>query len=162
MAITVFKWLYLLAFNVMHPVYISVTEINHNADEKTLEISCKIFADDFENVLTKKNRSAISLTKPKDKAALNKMIAEYFGQHFSLKADGRNAAIFYLGFEIEDDAIYCYLQASDISSVKKIEAFNTLLHDLNNNQTNIMHVTVKGNRKSTKLDYPSSEAEFKF
>ena len=162
MAITVFKWLYLLAFNIAHPVYISVTEINHNADDKTLEISCKVFADDFENVLTKKNRSAVSLSKPKDKAALDKMIAEYIGEHFSLRADGKNAALFYLGHEVEDDAVYCYLQVNDVVSVKKIELVNTLLYDLNDKQAGIMHVTVKGNRKSTKLDYPSSEATFQF
>ena len=32
----------------LHLVFVSVTEIEHNAKEKTLEISCKIFTDDFE------------------------------------------------------------------------------------------------------------------
>ncbi|MEI8059397.1 MAG: DUF6702 family protein, partial [Ferruginibacter sp.] len=32
-----------------HPLFVSVTEIEHNAKDKTLEISCKIFTDDFEN-----------------------------------------------------------------------------------------------------------------
>ncbi|MET0461971.1 MAG: DUF6702 family protein, partial [Chitinophagaceae bacterium] len=35
----------------MHPIHLSVTEINHNAADRTLEISCKIFTDDFEKVL---------------------------------------------------------------------------------------------------------------
>jgi hypothetical protein len=30
-----------------------VTEINHNAADQTLEISCKLFTDDFEKVLSK-------------------------------------------------------------------------------------------------------------
>jgi hypothetical protein len=162
MAITVFKWLYLLAFNLLHPVYVSVTEIIHNSDDKTLEISCKIFADDFENVLTKKNKTAISLSKPKDKAALDNLIAQYLGEHLSLRSDGKTVSLFYLGFEIEEDAVYCYLQANDIATVKKVEAFNTMLHDLNDKQANIMHMTVKGNRKSTKLDFPVSQATFQF
>ena len=37
---------------VYHPFYISVTEINQNPKEKTLEISCKLFAEDFDFVAT--------------------------------------------------------------------------------------------------------------
>jgi len=36
-----------------HPFYVSVTEISHNAKDKIIEISCKIFADDLEMTLTK-------------------------------------------------------------------------------------------------------------
>ena len=36
-----------------HPFYISITEINHNAKDKTLEISCKMFAEDLEETLNK-------------------------------------------------------------------------------------------------------------
>src|SRR6476661_2375693 len=34
-----------------HPFHVSTTEINHNATDKTLEISCRIFTDDFESCL---------------------------------------------------------------------------------------------------------------
>jgi Domain of unknown function (DUF6702) len=36
-----------------HPLYISVTEINHNAKDRILEVSCKIFTNDLETVLEK-------------------------------------------------------------------------------------------------------------
>ena len=32
----------------LHPFHVSGVEVNHNATDKTLEISCKIFTDDFE------------------------------------------------------------------------------------------------------------------
>lgn len=162
MAITLFKWLYILLFHAVHPIYISVTEINHNPNDKTLEISCKLFADDFEKVLTKKTGTAVHILKPKDKASLDKMFAQYLGENFSVKADGKTASLFYLGFEVEEDAVYCYMQANDIASLKKIELFNTLLYDLNDKQAGIMHVTVNGNRKSTKLDYPASQVTIQF
>jgi hypothetical protein len=60
MSIPLFKWFFLLFLagsnhNVAtgdtqlfsHPFFISVTEINHNSGDKNLEISCKIFTDDF-------------------------------------------------------------------------------------------------------------------
>ena len=40
----------------LHPIYVSVTEIEHNAKDNTLEISCKIFTGDLEAVLRKNNK----------------------------------------------------------------------------------------------------------
>lgn len=146
----------------VHPFYVCVTEINHNAGDKTLEISCKIFADDFEKVLTQKYKSVVSLAHPKDKATLDKWINQYITGHLTIKTDGKTSQPAYLGFEKEEDAVFCYLQVDNVTAVKKIEVINTMLHDLNNNQINIMHVTVSGSRKSTKLDFPDSVAEFVF
>ena len=36
--------------NGFHPFYVSVTEINHNAENHTLEISCKMFGEDLEEI----------------------------------------------------------------------------------------------------------------
>ena len=57
MAGILFKWLLVGGIlltpssGTHHPIYVSVTEIEHNAKDKTLEISCKIFTDDFEKTL---------------------------------------------------------------------------------------------------------------
>jgi len=178
MAASFYKWLVIpavLIFNnhknqaitglpmeEFHPFFVCVTEINHNVTDKTLEISCKIYADDFEKVLTQKNKSVVSISHPKDKAALDKWINLYINDHLSLKADGKQENFSYLGFEKEDDAVFCYLQVDNIAVVKKIDVVNTMLHDLNNSQINIMHVNVGGNRKSHKLDFPDSRAVFSF
>lgn len=178
MAASFYKWLVIPSFLIlnsnenqaitgtpkgeMHPFYVCVTEINHNVVDKTLEISCKIFSDDFEKVLTQKNKSVVSISQPKDKAALDKLINLYITSHLSFKTDNKQAYFSYLGFEKENDAVYCYLQVDNISTVKKIDIVNTMLHDLNNNQINIMHVNVGGNRKSLKLDFPESKAMFSF
>ena len=39
----------------LHPLHLATVEIDHNAADKTLEITCKTFWDDFENILSKKN-----------------------------------------------------------------------------------------------------------
>ena len=58
MASILYKWLLAFAltnFGVNpHPIFVSVTEIEYNAVNKTLEIGCKIFVDDFEKTLRKK------------------------------------------------------------------------------------------------------------
>ncbi|MES1216306.1 MAG: DUF6702 family protein [Bacteroidota bacterium] len=148
--------------NNFHPFHVSVTEINHNAAEKTLEVSCKIFTDDFEDALTKKFKTKIDLVQPKDKAAMDKLLNEYIHEHLQLKADNNSVVLNYLGFEVEAEAVFIYLQVNNIVTVKKIDAVNSILQDMFNDQTEIMHVSVGGNRKSIKIDAPNSTASFQF
>jgi hypothetical protein len=68
----------------------------------------------------------------------------------------------FVGYEKEDVVVYSYLQADEVASVKKISIMTSLMHDMFDDQSEIIHVIVNGNRKSTKLDYPAKNAEFGF
>lgn len=162
MALIWVKWLFGFMVATMHPFYISVTEINHNATDKTLEISCKIFVDDMEEVLRKLNQTKVDLSEAKNQVQNNKMIEAYVKQHLAVTADGRSVPLQYVGFEKEKESVYCYFEVTNVPSVKKIELTNSLLQDLTDQQINIMHVTVKGERKSLKLDHPKKQASFSF
>jgi len=157
------------SFNVLtfankdfHPFYISVVEINHNAADKTLEISCKIFTNDFETTLEKNYKSKVDLSNPKDKPEVGKWISDYIKKHLSIKADSKNVNFSYLGFEKEEEATYSYFQVDDVASIKKIDVTNSILHDFSDQQINIIHCMVGGKRQSTKLDYPNVQASFSY
>jgi hypothetical protein len=145
-----------------HPYYVSVVEINHNATDKTLEITCKIFTDDFQKALGKKYNVSVDLINPKDKAAVNNLVSDYIKNHLAIKADGRAVNFSYLGYEISEEAAFSYYQIDNISSVKNIEMVNSILHDYIDKQINIVHVIVNGERKSTRLDYPKTAANFQW
>lgn len=146
-----------------HPFHVSVVEINHNAGEKTFEISCKIFTDDFEKVLAKNYKMKVDLINPgATKSQMDTLIKKYIVTHLAVTADGKPVNFTYLGFEHENDAVYGYVQADGIAGLKTLTVTNTLMHDLFTDQINLMHVTVGGKRKSTKLEYPSAKTEFSF
>jgi hypothetical protein len=145
-----------------HPLYIAVTEIKHNAKDKILEISCKVFTNDFETVLGKMAGVKVDLASAKDKAVSDKLIADYVGRHLRLKVDGRPVQLHFVGSENEEDGTWSYFQVNDVPAVKRIDAGNDLLYDGFNQQINIMHVTVGGQRQSTRLDYPEANAAFQF
>ena len=146
----------------IHPLHISVTEINHNAADKTLEISCKLFTDDFEKVLAQNYKTKVDLINPTDRAAMEKLINDFIQKHLTIKADGKQVKLSYIGYEKDNDAIYSYFQADNIGTVKKLEVTNNILHELFTDQINLMHVIVGGKRKSMKLDYPEKEMEISF
>lgn len=185
MASSLYKWLFIPHFAVIvflffpklhefpksplwgvggpgHPFHVSVVEINHNATDKTLEISCKIFTDDFEKVLVQNYKTKVDLINPPDRKAMDSVVKKYIVSHLSVSVDGKPGNFTYLGFEKDAEAVYSYVQIDNVSSVKKVELTNKLMHDLFTDQVNIMHVVVNGNRKSTKLDYPATAAKVEF
>ena len=147
---------------LIHPFHVSVVEINHNATDKTLEISCKIFTDDFEDALSKKFNAKIDLINPKDRSAMDKFVSSYIHENLQLRADGKPVTANYLGYEIDNEAAYAYLQVDNISSVKKIDIINSIMYDVFTDQVEINHVVVGGNRKSVKLNYPEKMASVQF
>jgi hypothetical protein len=145
-----------------HPLHVSVTEINHNAAEKTLEISCKMFTDDFEKVLTQDYKTKVDLINPPDRPAMEKIVNDFIQKHLQLKADDKPVHFTMLGFEKDNDAIYSYFQVDNIKSVSKLGISNDLMHEMYTDQINLMHVIVGGTRKSVKLDYPNKDAVMNF
>ncbi|HKB43609.1 MAG TPA: DUF6702 family protein [Chitinophagaceae bacterium] len=175
MVTSVNKWLPVSAFIILigfiknpmqitrlHPFHVSTTEINHNASDKTLEISCKVFIDDFESALAKQYHTKADLSAVNMKTAMDTLVKKYIKNHLLLNADGKTLVMKYLGFEKENEAIYAYLEVDNISAVKKIEVTDTILYDLYDDEISIVHVIVGGNRKSTKLDYPATRASIEF
>ncbi len=169
MAAIWYKWLLavvvfplLPAAPARHPIFVSVTEIEHNAKDKTLEISCKLFTDDFEKILRQVYRTGVDLIEPKDKNAMNRLVSDYVQKHFSVKVNEQPVALQFLGFERQEEAIYSYWQANNITAVKKVNVTDNLLYDYKKEQISIIHVIVGGERKSTKLNNPDDKASFEY
>jgi hypothetical protein len=162
MAVVYYKWLMGGIIALLHPFFVGVTEIQHNAKDRTLEISVKLFAEDFEKTLGKANNTTVDLTNPKDSVRTNKLVAAYLQQHLLLKVNGKQVQLIFIGFEKEREATWCFVQVNEVPSVSKLDITNTLLYDAFEQQINLVHVTVNGERKSTKLAFPDQNASFIF
>jgi len=163
-----YKWLLasfvivVLSASGLHPIYVSVIEIEHNAKERTLEVSCKIFTDDFEKTLRMAYKTPVDLVKPANREAMNKLVNDYVQKHLNIKVDGKTAAFKFIGFEEIEEGIYSYFQADNISDVKRLTVTDNILYEYKKEQISLLHVTVNNNRKSTKLNNPDDIAIFEF
>jgi len=168
MAGILYKWFFGLAVclffsgGAMHPIYVSVAEIDYNGKGKTLEVSCKLFTDDFEKALRSAYKTNVDLINPPNRAAMDKLVNDYVQKHFTLTLDGKLVALKYLGYEEIEEGIYSYYEATGLSEPKSIQIFNTLLYASHEQQMGLMHVTVNGSRKSTRLNNPDSRATLSF
>lgn len=157
-----YKWFSIGILALLHPFYVSVIELEHNAEEKTLEISCKIFTDDLEAILLKNYGTLVDFKVVAQKETQNKLVTDYIQKHLVIKADGKPLKLEFVGFEEEREAIWVYCQVSGVATIKKLELDVSILHDYNESQINLVHARVAGERKSYKLDFPKRTVQFEW
>src|SRR5260221_1228595 len=104
-----------------NPLYITVTEISHNAKDKILEISCKIFTNDLETVLEKGAKTKVDLSGAANKAATDKLIDEYVERHLRLKEDGKVAGLHFVGSEKEADGARSQFPVNDLPAEERMQ-----------------------------------------
>lgn len=148
--------------NNLHPFFVSVTELHFNPKNSNLEISCKMFIDDLQNALKQNYKRPVDLANQKQESENSKIMNDYLTKHLSIIADAKAVGLKFIGFEKESESVYCYFEAPNITSPKKVIITNKILHDYKQEQVNIMHVVVNGNRKSTKTDFQSTQASLSF
>ena len=140
----------------IHPLHVSTAEIKCNERDKSLEITCKIYTDDFERILAKRYKQKIDLTDTSLKSAMDGLVKRYLLSHLQVKANGKATSLNYIGFEIDHETTYIFFEAERIPQIKSIEISDTILHDLFDDQMSIVHVLCGENRKSGQVLYPAS------
>ena len=147
------------AVKAFHPIHVSTTNIEYNGKDNKLEVICTIFTDDLEAALAKQYHAKTDLSKADMHAAMDALIKSYIAANLNIKTGDIPTKLNYLGFEINREATDVYLESDKIPAVKKVDVEVSLLHNLFDDQINIVHVIVNGVRKSEKLDYPDKKVE---
>nr|WP_245553451.1 DUF6702 family protein [Echinicola vietnamensis] len=145
-----------------HPFYISVTDINYNEEAKSLEIAQKIFWDDLEVALGKEAGASVDFMHPEDPEELSSMIKSYLLKHNALVVNGKNTALEYLGFEVEEDAAWFYMEAKGVSKPGKVEVSNKILVSDFPDQRNMVNFYVDDEPKTLILYKDHEKGQLKF
>jgi hypothetical protein len=144
----------------LHPFHVSVIEINHNVSAKTLEVSCKIFTDDLESTLADKFKTKVDLTNPPKKELMDTLIKRYMQIHFAMQVGGKNVNYNYLGYEIDKEAVFCYVEAEGVATMNQLNVTSSVLYDKYDDQINIIHAITPAGRKSLRINNPETKAVF--
>jgi hypothetical protein len=157
------QWLVMAMLSMFHPFFVSMTEMDYNAKDKELEVSVRIFTDDFENAIRKYHPDVkVDILHPANQQQMNQFVNDYIQKHLLVKINGTPVQIAFVGYEQQSESIWSYFEIKNITGVKKLDITNNILHDYNTNQINMMHVKVGDNEQNYKLDYPSKDVSFSF
>ena len=140
-----------LAF-YLHPIHVTVTEIEYDEKSKALEIMMRVFIDDFETTLRQKlNQPELDILAPKNGQTTDQLIEKYLKDHFHITVDNKIQKTQYLGHEQDSDAFVFYIEVTNVKKWKTIRVFNDILTDMYDDQSNLVHVTVRDEVKSLRL-----------
>lgn len=145
-------FLHLLLICLLHPVHVSVTEVNYSEKDKALQIISRIFIDDLELSIQKAlHQESLDILNPGGGMTTDQLVSDYLKKHFTIKIDGKPAKLHYLTHETEDAAIICYLEIENVKKLKTLEVTNDVIQETHTDQSNLIHITYKGPVKSYRL-----------
>ena len=140
----------LFAFTA-HKYYLSLTQIEYNEKNKSVEVIINVFIDDIETALNKiHNRRFVLDTKnePKDS---DTYFIEYLQKNLQFKFDKKLYDFEYLGKEYDVDVVFFYLEIKNVASLKEIDINNTILLEHFPTQQNLVKSKVNKKHKSLLL-----------
>jgi hypothetical protein len=151
-----------LAF-YMHPIHVSVTEIEFDEKDKALEIMMRAFIDDLELTLRNRlNQPELDILDPKNGMTIDQMMTDYLKDHFKISLDNKPQKTNYLGHEREGDAFIFYIEVSNVKKFKTIQILNDIITETHDDQSNLVHVNVRDKVRSLRLtrNTPSDKLTF--
>ncbi|MEW7280021.1 DUF6702 family protein [Aquimarina sp. 2201CG1-2-11] len=150
------------SYAVIHKFYVSVTQVEYNPSQQSLQIVSRVFVDDLEDLLRERYDASISLNKDNTKTETDRYIATYFAKKITFEVNEKPVTFNFIGTEYEDDLIVCYLEVENIAAIETIKIKNQLLLDLFKEQQNIIHVKKGNQRKSLILEEERDTGMLKF
>jgi hypothetical protein len=141
----------------VHKFYFSNSTILFNSRSQATEWTIKLFADDLEWTIQRASGKKISF-KDQQQAELKNVLADYLLRNVSLKMDGNPYTGSFVGFEMENDLVVCYLEFPWHPNVHELIVSNTLLISEFPDQKNIVQVTHNGSTQTLLLDRQNTQS----
>lgn len=145
-----------------HGYYVSTAEMEYDSLTKSLEVSLKLTAHDFEVILERHFDQRIHIENVADTSAIGRYYQEYLRSHFTVISAGQTSVFGYVGKEVTlRDELFFYFTFSNVPDPKSIQIKNTLLFTEFPQQQNIVHYKYAKLSKSVTLVAAKPEAELK-
>ncbi|MDA0714330.1 MAG: hypothetical protein O3B83_03600 [Bacteroidetes bacterium] len=133
----------------------SMTEIAWDEKNEVLGVSSRFFIDDMERALSE--NTPFKITEPMDDAQSSKLRA-YFSDHFSIQDAEGPLDLDFLGFELEDDLIWCYAESTRRADEKTVLVRANWLTEVFSAQSNMVHYHTKEGIKTLLLNKEHSSS----
>lgn len=126
----------LCSMTVAHKFYVSMTDINWNESQKSLELTSRFFSDDIERLFIE-NGTMLKLEESMDDETIP-LLAEFYSRGLELDVNGELVEMEFLGYELEDELLWCYAEVKLQEEPAQTRASCNWLTRLYDGQINIL------------------------
>ena len=152
----------LLSAFTFHKFYVGVFQIDYIKEKKAVQITARLFIDDLEKALFKKFNKHFYITTKDEVVDTNAYIAKYLDEKLKMKINNKIQSIQFLTKEQEDNIVICYLKINFKDNIKDLEITNNVLSDIFNEQQNLVHLNINGNKKTILFTNTETNQKLKY
>ncbi len=154
--------LYFISFLFLHEFYVSISYMEYDSERKAIEVQKKIFFDDFEIALKKKNNlDKFDILNSKTELVDN-YIEAYLKENVSFEVNDKVYDINYLGHEYINGTINCYYEVLKIKKIKNIIITDRSLFSSFDEQENLIYFEMMNKLSTIRLKNPNQKDEIIF
>jgi len=153
--------LFTLAFS-SHKYYLSLTQIEYNKDQDSLEVIINVFMDDIEFAINKEYSVDLRLTTKQELEDVDSYFQKYLRKNLRFLVNKELVNYNFIGKEYEGDLVYFYLEVNVSDSPVSLEVYNTILVTYFEQQQNIIKFKKGSDRQSKILSKNTNKALLKF
>jgi len=146
-----------------HKFYISIADMEYKASKKSIDVTLKVTAHDFELILNRKFNTEIHLEEVADTSEVGMYCQAYLRNNFRVMSNDQKLEQKYIGKEVTNrEDLYFYFSFVNVGNPAHIKVVSNLLSSVSDLQQNIVHYKYKNQTKSVTLLPSDNKAEIKF
>ena len=134
-----------------HRFYTAIFQINYVPQKKMVQITSRIFIDDFNDALKNQYHKTTFLGTDKETQDDINLMKKYLSEKLKLTVNGKFETMNYLSNEREDKVLICYFKINNITKLKSLEIENSILTEVHSEQQNIIQFSNNGTKSSLLL-----------
>ena len=158
--IIIFVFFYCVVFS--HPFHATITSFDCKKDSEKIEVTIKIFTNDFEKVLRADNKDDIIIDSKNSLYNIDSLIFKYIKQNLVVTIDENKKQFSWVGKEIENNITWCYLEIINIDDYSKFGIENKLFLKVFDDQLNICHFYCSDKTDTIMLHKEAPYGEIKY
>ncbi len=125
-----------------HKFYTSLARVEYNAEEKTVEVTLRVFADDLELALTRRAGRGVKLDRAKD---ADQLVPAYLRDTFEIRnRDGEAKTLKWVGMELRAGIAWLYFEAEMPEGLAGARLRDRIFFELFDEQVNTVSVRYPG------------------
>lgn len=152
---------WLLCSSWLHPIHISVTNVDLDPVMGKVELSVKIFADDFQDLILHKYGVQLNIIEQEDPGDKISAVNEYIQETLQFVFNGKETAnLHFVDAELNEEAIWLFYKYEHPGKIRKVDIVNRVMLEKFSDQTNLMIVTFNEKQNGYRLDNKTTELSF--
>lgn len=150
----IFGFLFLLVFLSsfsVHKFYVSIFQLRHSAEKKRLEITTRIFLDDFNKVLSLRYHQTSHLGEENETSQDVALMNRYLSETFIVEINGQKKPMVFVSKELDNNVLVGYYKINEVPKIKSLKIQNAVLTEAFDDQQNMIQAEFNGKKQSLLL-----------